>query len=155
MTNIDLDLLNIDNHENLNDGDRDEDEDELNKDEEEENDDCDIQENTKKSIKTLIVEEILKDQLLDRLYRDITSKFIFSLPFVQISKRIDFTEEPIHAEDDDNEYKQISNDNAGLNLKLQMKQSMFVLEDSRIEGDDDEKNESQNDLETFIDKKIN
>ena len=59
-------------------------------------------------------EDILRNQLLDRLYRDITSKFIFSLPFVQISKRIDFTEEPIHAEDDDNEYNQIGNENKGL-----------------------------------------
>lgn len=62
--------------------------------------------------------------------------FVFALPFVQISKRIDFTEEPIVAYDDDNEFNQGNNTGLALKQKLKSAVSMF----------DNEENENRDDL---------
>lgn len=104
------------------------------------NDDCDG-ENVKEYVGGEIFDEIAFQSKLNNLYCEITSMFIFSLPFVQIAKRIDFNEVPISVTDSDDLFNQIntSEDNTGLILKQRMKDALLNLkDDSQIEEESKE-----------------
>jgi len=98
------------------------------------NDDCDANQSLLSKISVHIQDELKMLNKVNKLYCEMTSMFIFSLPFVQIAKRIDFNEVPITALDSDDQFNTINSkeDNAGLFLKNKMKEKIIELNNTSV-----------------------
>jgi len=98
------------------------------------NDDCGADQSLVSKISVQIPDELKMLNKVNKLYCEMTSMFIFSLPFVQIAKRIDFNEVPITALDSDDQFNTINSkeDNVGLILKNKMKEKIIELNNTSV-----------------------